>query len=108
MEPTAKVAITYCTQCSWLLRASWMSSELLTTFQAELEEVALRPGTGGVFTVSANDHVVWDRRHDGGFPEITELKRRVRDVIAPERSLGHVDRVAAEAKAAAEAAAKAE
>jgi selenoprotein W-related protein len=103
MEPTGKIAITYCTQCHWLLRASWMSSELLTTFQAELAEVALRPGTGGIFTVTANDEVVWDRRHDGGFPEITELKRRVRDVIAPERTLGHVDRVAKAATAAPEA-----
>lgn len=97
MASEASVAITYCTQCSWLLRASWMASELLQTFAAELDEVALRPGTGGIFTVEAGGQVVWDRRVDGGFPEITELKRRVRDVVAPERELGHVDRVRREA-----------
>lgn len=36
--------------------------------------------------------VLWDRKTDGGFPETKELKRRVRDVIEPERNLGHVDR----------------
>lgn len=36
--------------------------------------------------------VLWDRKVDGGFPETKELKRRVRDVIEPERNLGHVDR----------------
>lgn len=35
--------------------------------------------------------VLWDRRIDGGFPETKELKRRLRDVIDPGRSLGHVD-----------------
>lgn len=35
---------------------------------------------------------LWDRKTDGGFPETKELKRRVRDVIQPERNLGHVDR----------------
>jgi predicted Rdx family selenoprotein len=35
---------------------------------------------------------LWDRRSDGGFPETKELKRRVRDVIEPNRHLGHVDR----------------
>jgi hypothetical protein len=36
--------------------------------------------------------VLWDRKIDGGFPEVKELKRRVRDVIQPDRDLGHVDR----------------
>lgn len=88
-----RVAITYCTQCNWLLRASWMAQELLSTFGAEVGEVALVPGTGGVFVIEADGRPIWDRRTDGGFPEITELKRRVRDVVNPERSLGHIDRL---------------
>lgn len=93
MPNDGAVAITYCTQCNWLLRASWMASELLQTFPTELSEVSLRPGTGGVFTIEAGGAVIWDRRTDGGFPDITELKRRVRDAVAPERELGHIDRV---------------
>lgn len=87
-----RVTITYCTQCRWLLRAAWMAQELLTTFEDELTELILKPGTGGIFEVSANDVDVWSRKAEGRFPEIIELKQRVRDQIAPERDLGHIDR----------------
>ncbi|HDZ09484.1 MAG TPA: hypothetical protein ENH93_12525 [Pseudohongiella sp.] len=45
-----------------------------------------------MFEVSANNHLLWSRKENAGFPEVTELKQRVRDVIAPEHYLGHVDR----------------
>lgn len=89
------VVITYCTQCKWLLRASWLAQELLTSFTVEIGELTLRPGTGGVFQIAIDGEVVWDRKVDGGFPEIGRLKRLVRDRIAPERDLGHTDRAAA-------------
>jgi len=54
--------------------------------------VTLQPGTGGVFSIEANGQPIWDRKKDGGFPEITELKRRVRDAVCPERALGHIDK----------------
>ena len=47
----ARVSITYCTGCRWLLRATWTAQELLTTFEADLSEVSLIPGAGGVFQV---------------------------------------------------------
>jgi selenoprotein W-related protein len=87
-----KVEIEYCTQCRWLLRAAWMMQELLTTFDQELTEVTLRPGTGGVFDVHANDVLIWSRKAEGRFPEITELKQLVRDHIAPDKDLGHSDK----------------
>ncbi|MDQ1200941.1 selenoprotein W-related protein [Rhodococcus sp. SORGH_AS303] len=87
-----RVAITYCTQCQWLLRAGWMAQELLQTFGSDLTEVALIPGTGGVFRVVVGESVVWDRKERGGFPEITVLKQLVRDEVDPERDLGHADR----------------
>ena len=90
-----RVVITYCTQCRWLLRASWVAQELLTSFTTDIGEIALRPGTGGVFSVAIDDEVVWDRKVDGGFPEIGTLKRLVRDRVAPGRDLGHTDRAAA-------------
>lgn len=88
------VTITYCTQCNWLLRAAWMAQELLSTFPTEVRGLSLIPGTGGVFRITAGPVEVWNRATDGGFPEITELKRRVRDQIAPQRGLGHADRAA--------------
>ena len=90
--PRPSVRITYCTQCRWLLRASWLAGELLTTFSTDLGDVVLRPGTGGVFTVEIDGELVWDRKADGGFPELAPLKRLVRDRAAPGRSLGHTDR----------------
>ncbi|MFZ1494104.1 MAG: SelT/SelW/SelH family protein [Candidatus Competibacter denitrificans] len=92
MEPKAQVSITYCTQCRWLLRAAWLAQELLTTFEEELGEVALRPGTGGVFEIRVNDALIWSRKEEGRFPEAKEVKQRVRDQVAPDRSLGHSDR----------------
>jgi len=88
---TNKIGIHYCTGCRWLLRSAWMAQELLTTFESEINELSLHPGTGGVFEVWVNDKRIWSRKEDGGFPEITRLKQLVRDQIAPDRSLGHSD-----------------
>jgi selenoprotein W-related protein len=88
---TNKIDIHYCTGCRWLLRSAWMAQELLTTFESEVNELSLHPGTGGVFEVWVNDKRIWSRKEDGGFPEITRLKQLVRDQIAPDRSLGHSD-----------------
>lgn len=90
--PRPRVYIRYCTQCRWLLRASWTAQELLTTFQDEIGEIALVPGTGGIFEVGVEDVVIWSRKAEGRFPEMKELKQLVRDRIAPEKELGHSDR----------------
>jgi selenoprotein W-related protein len=88
----ARIAITYCTQCGWMLRAAWMAQELLSTFGADLGEVALVPGTGGVFRVEVGSELVWERKRDGGFPDAPTLKQKVRDAAFPERELGHSER----------------
>lgn len=92
MARRPRVEIVYCTQCRWLLRAAWMAQELLTTFEKELGEVALLPGSGGVFEIRVNDSCVWSRSEEGRFPDIKELKQRVRDHVDPDRDLGHIDR----------------
>ena len=94
--PGPRIEITYCTQCRWLLRANWLAAELLTSFGTDLGEVALRPGVGGVFQVRVTDELVWDRKRDGGFPDLGRLKRLIRDRVAPDRDLGHTDRAHAE------------
>ena len=91
MKP--QIEIEYCSGCRWLLRAGWTAQELLTTFDAELGAVILRPsGTSGTFRVSLDGDLIWDRKTEARFPEIKELKQCVRDKIAPERDLGHSDR----------------
>ena len=92
MTDLPRIEIEYCTQCRWLLRAAWMAQELLTTFEQEIGEVALRPGTGGVFEVRVDGATVWSRKAEGRFPDIKELKQRVRDQVAPDKPLGHSDR----------------
>ena len=62
-----RVEIRYCVKCRWLLRAAWLSQELLSTFESDIGEVALVPGESGEFRVIANEQVVWDRKVDGGF-----------------------------------------
>ena len=69
-----------------------MAQELLSTFGQELGEVALIPGTGGVFRIAVDEELIWDRKEQGGFPEIVVLKQLVRDRVSPERDLGHSDR----------------
>jgi len=86
-----KIDIHYCTGCRWLLRSAWMAQELLTTFEGDIDELSLHPGTGGILEIYVNGNRIWSRKEDGGFPEIKQLKQRVRDEIDPERSLGHSD-----------------
>lgn len=111
-----RVAITFCTQCRWMLRAAYFAQELLSTFGGSIGEVALIPATGGLFTVhltykpqqsegaSADGDVqvqevlIWDRKAEGGFPETKILKQRVRNHIEPSKDLGHSDKPANKVK----------
>ena len=77
-----RVEITYCTRCKFLLRAAWLAQELLTTFETELGEVALRPGGGGIFEVTLDDEVVATNRDGGEMPDAADVKRLLRDQIA--------------------------
>jgi len=86
-----KIEIKYCKKCRWLLRSSWMAQEILSTFEDEVDELSLVPGTGGIFEITANGQLIWSRKEMGGFPEIAELKKRVRDIVAPDRNLGCID-----------------
>ncbi len=87
-----RIEINYCAQCRWLLRAAWMAQELLSTFDGDIESLTLKPGTGGMFDIRVDEALVWSRKAQGRFPEITELKQLLRDRIDPTRDLGHIDR----------------
>lgn len=90
--PSPRIEIQYCRQCHWMLRAAWFAQELLSTFSEDIGEVALIPGTGGVFAIRCDSALIWDRKSMDGFPEIKQLKQLIRDQIAPDRELGHIDR----------------
>ncbi|MBI3778598.1 MAG: SelT/SelW/SelH family protein [Gammaproteobacteria bacterium] len=69
-----------------------MAQELLTTFADELGEVALVPGTGGIFEVRLNGERLWNKKQAGRYPEPKEIKQLIRDRIAPGKDLGHSDK----------------
>jgi len=75
------------------MRSAWMAQELLTTFVDDLQEVSLRPSeVSGRFQVFLEQEVIFDRKREGHFPEAKELKQIVRDLVCPEKSLGHSDK----------------
>ncbi len=90
-----RIEIHYCPKCRWLLRSAWYAQELLETLGESIDEVALKPDhdTAGRFCIRVGETTVWDRKADGGFPEIKLLKQRVRDIVDPEKNLGHSDQV---------------
>lgn len=88
----ATLDIYYCRQCNWMLRAAWMAQELLSTFSDDIASLSLHPDTGGRFEIHCNGQLIWERKRDGGFPEAKVLKQKVRDVIAPDRDMGHIDK----------------
>lgn len=91
MKPT--VAIEYCPKCGWMLRSAYMAQELLGTFTDDLHGVLLQPSeVGGAFVIRIDGIIVFDRKEQGRFPEIKELKQLVRDVVNPDKSLGHSDK----------------
>lgn len=88
MKPT--ITIEYCPKCGWMLRAAYMAQELLTTFVDDVHAVSLQPAVvSGTYAISVDGALVFDRKREGRFPEIKELKQLVRDRVAPGKSLGH-------------------
>lgn len=76
-----------------MLRAAYMAQELLTTFSDDIKGVLLQPSEiSGTYLIKVNELQVFDRKEAGRFPEIKELKQLVRDVVNPEKSLGHSDK----------------
>ena len=91
MKPT--ITIVYCPKCGWMLRSAYMAQELLTTFVDDIYGVTLVPSEiSGRFSVTIDGHVIFDRKVAGRFPEIKELKQLIRDVVNPQKDLGHSDK----------------
>ena len=77
MANEKRIEIHYCTGCRWLLRAAWMAQEILSTFEHELDEVALVPSAeGGTYRIRLGEHLIFDRgEQGGGFPEVKAIKQ---------------------------------
>ena len=90
-QKRGRVCIYYCTRCRFVLRATWVAQELLFTFQDTLIEVTLCPADSGRFEVWLDKEKIFSREEQGRFPEMKELRQRIRDCIDPGRDLGHSD-----------------
>ena len=71
-----------------------MAQEILSTFESEIDEVCLRPcrSEPGRFKITCGEKLIWCRKRDEGFPDVKTLKRRIRDLVDPQKDLGHTDR----------------
>ena len=83
------IVIKYCKGCRWLHRASWMAKELLITFSEELSGASLLVGETGEFSIELNQSIIFSRKKEGRFPELKEIKNLIRDIISPNKELGH-------------------
>jgi len=96
------ITIEYCDRCRWAPRASWIATELFLTFpNPALSSITLMPSVehAGRFRIwlklsgsESQPTLLWDRKIEGGFPELKVLKQRVRDRIQPNQDLGHSDK----------------
>ena len=84
-----RIEITYCRKCRFMLRAAWLAQELLTTFEEDLIEVAIKPSSGGIFEVALDGETIATNRETKRMPETGEVKRLVRDRLALDRRIGH-------------------
>ncbi|KAJ3564353.1 hypothetical protein NP233_g8352 [Leucocoprinus birnbaumii] len=76
------VAIEFCDRCRWLHRATWVQTELFLSFPPPaIASITLSPrnaeDTAGRFRVwithQGENKLVWDRKTEGGFPELKVL-----------------------------------
>jgi selenoprotein W-related protein len=86
-----RLEVEYCSRCGFMLRAAWVAQELLRSFEDDLGEVALKPGSGGIFAVRVGDALLFSNKAEGRFPEIKELKQRVAQAIGSDKRFGHQD-----------------
>lgn len=87
---TEKPALTihFCTQCDWLLRSAWMAQEVLSTFSLEMGAVTLVPGTGGIFEIHLDGELIWERKRDGGFPDVKTRQSPTSSAVMQLRYIG--------------------
>lgn len=86
----SQIEIEYCVPCGLLPAAERVEHALLTEFGQGIGELRLKPGHGGVFKVSVDGELIFDKQRDGFDPEEIMDRARTRigagsPVEAPER-----------------------
>lgn len=65
--------IEYCVPCGYGNLAAYMVSELFQAGGPALA-ISLKPGAGGVFKVTVDGRVLWDKKEKGASPHIMQVK----------------------------------
>ena len=69
-----RLEIEFCTKCRFQGRAFWLARELFDVVPELVDEIALRPSSGGVFTVRYDESTVWELATAGRFPEPKDIR----------------------------------
>ena len=77
-----RVDIEYCVPCGLLDRAVETERAILEAFGRDVESVQLVPGHGGVFEVSVDGEVVWDKEVHGSDPDFDLIIEAVHERAA--------------------------
>jgi len=73
-EGTLRLEIEYCLECGYWPRAAWMANEIMSNYRDDVASINLVAGHRGIFKVSINDEVVYDKKSNGDrFPEPTDI-----------------------------------
>ena len=76
MKPS--VTIECCHKCYWLLRAAYIAQGLLTTFESELDSVALKPSdVNGNFHISVDGKKIFEAMETTTRKELEEFLKYV-------------------------------
>jgi selenoprotein W-related protein len=73
------VEIEYCVPCGHLDNAQAVQGALLEQFGQKLDGVRLKTGDAGVFTVSVDGELIFDKSEDEY--DVDEITRRVNDHV---------------------------
>lgn len=75
------VQIEYCVPCGLLDPAIETQRRLLDEFGQDLDGVRLQTGHGGVFTVSVDGELIWDKDEQGGEIDLEAITEAVHDRV---------------------------
>lgn len=78
------VSIEYCVPCDYSEYALTVARELVKNYQHVINELTFKMGSKGVFTVKADDEVLFSKKDLGRHPEPGEVLQSFKELIGPE------------------------
>ena len=75
------ISITYCAVCRYTPLAVSLTTELLQSFEADIERISLFPSSGGVFDVVINGELLFSKKLTGRQAEPGEVKALLQNFL---------------------------